>query len=64
MRLIDADALLAELNAINAPYRADINNAITNAPTLMPEYEYKLAKQMLEILHKKLDEGMMTGETD
>lgn len=34
MRLIDADALLAELNAINAPYRADINNAITNAPTI------------------------------
>ena len=36
MRLIDAEALLVELNAIHAPYRADINNAITNAPTIDP----------------------------
>lgn len=34
--MIDADALIAELNAINAPYSADINNAITNAPTIDP----------------------------
>lgn len=33
MRLIDADALIKRLNEIGAPYRADINNAIAEAPT-------------------------------
>lgn len=37
MRLIDADKLIKRLNEIGAPYRADINNAIVEAPTVDAE---------------------------
>lgn len=34
MRLIDADALVEALNKAEVPYRADVQNAIDNAPTI------------------------------
>ena len=34
MRLIDADALLFELDKLDIPFRTDINAAIKNAPTV------------------------------
>lgn len=70
MRLIDADALKMEMeallddNELGLTEWGTVNREIDYAPILMTEYEYKLAKQMLELLYKKLDEGMMTGETD
>lgn len=36
MRLIDADALLRDLNNRNIPFNADVNEAIIFAPTVDP----------------------------
>lgn len=71
MRLIDADALLQQIgiDAVDVgpgQYGDEwrFMGTIDKAPTLMTREEYDVAKKMLALLYKKMDEGMINDETD